>query len=422
MMDFFSSFVALRYIKANRKNLFFSWIAALSVLGVTISVCAMIVVLSVISGFEVELRRRFLHANAHVLLFRFPGGIKDHQDVASIVRRDFGRQITGISPFVHYETMIRYKGIMNGVLIRGIAPKERETVQSIRKVVRPDTALDILQQEIEDSSAGRPLPSQPAIILGTGLLKILNASVGDTVQVVAPNSGQSSTEFGSFKVVGVYDSGLKHYDNKLAALSIPAAQKFFGLGDKVIGLEIGLVNPDNSPDVAAEMEQKYNYSVREWQSFNQPLFKAMENEKVIIGLIVWLIAIVAGFNILMTILVAVTQKQREISILKALGASNRQVMTLFLKQGFYIGIVGSIFGVISAYALARFIQRYLHKIIELPDPYFLDVLPVDYSLSTYLLVPLAALVLCIVSGIYPSLIAARVSPTEGIRGSGRGAV
>jgi lipoprotein-releasing system permease protein len=414
-MDFFSSFVALRYIKATRKNLFFSWIAALSVLGVTISVCAMIVVLSVINGFEVELRKRFLHANAHVLLFRYPHGISDFGEWEAKIKRDFGKIITGVSPFVHHETMIRYKGIMNGVLVRGIAPNQREKVQSIKNLVAPKTALVQLQNELDTAA----LPDHPGLIVGIGLLKILNAEIGDSVQLIAPNSAQT-TEFRTFKIIGTYDSGLKHYDNKLVAMSIPAAQNFFGLGSKVTGVEVGLVDPDKSLEIAASMEQKYNLSVREWQSFNQPLFKAMENEKVIIGLIVWLIAIVAGFNILMTILVAVTQKQREISILKALGASNRQVIALFLKQGLYIGVLGSFFGVISAFLLANFIQRY--PIIELPDPYFLNTLPVTYSPWTYVLVPFAALLLCIVSGIYPSLIAAKVSPTEGIRGTGRGAV
>ncbi len=417
-MDFFSTFVALRYIRAHRKNRFFSWIAALSVVGVTISVAAMIVVLSVIDGFEVELRKRFLAANAHVLLFRYPNGMTAPDEWAKTIQKDYKDKVIGVSPFVHHETMVKSGSIMNSVLIRGISPKARESVQSIRSMIHPAEALDILQQEIDDHAIGKPIPKVPAIIVGTGLLRIINAKVGDQISVVSPNS-QKTTDLKTFRVVGIYDSGLKHYDNKLAAMSLSAAQDFFQMGDRVTGVEVGLSDADASPAIAEDMENRYSFSVREWQSFNAPLFKAMEQEKWVIALIVWLIAIVAGFNILMTILVAVTQKQHEISILKSLGASNMQIIAIFLKQGVYIGIIGSILGTGFGAAISWALAHY--QFVELPDPYFLSSLPVTYNLQTYIGAPVAALILCIVSGIYPSLIAARVAPTEGIRGTGRGA-
>ena len=233
--------------------------------------------------------------------------------------------------------------------------------------------------------------------------------------LISPSSSKY-TEMYPFKIVGTYSSGLKHYDNRLSAMSLVAAKRFFKMGQTVTGLEIGLFDASDSIHISEQMKEKYNLTFREWQSFNKPLFEAMKKERTVIALIVAMVVIVAAFNILTTIFVSVSQKQKDISILKALGASNRQILALFVKQGVYIGVLGSLIGVILALLISLLLEKY--QFIDLPDPYFLKHLPMDYSPSVYITISLSAILLCTVAGLYPATIAARVTPTDGFRETG----
>lgn len=408
-------FIASRYLYTSRDNRFFSWITILSLGGLAIGVAALIVVLSVINGFESELQKRFLHANAHIMAYRYPAGMSEPNRWAEIIQADFKKQVRGISPFIHYETMAKKNSIMRASLIRGISPKLREQVQSLDGLISPKSALDDLQREIDNYGANGEMPEVPGAILGSGMMGILNLKIGDQFELIAP-SEKSVSETKVFKVIGVYNSGLKHYDNRLIALSLTSAANFFEMYGVVTGLEIGLNNPDISPMISKQMEAKYNLSFREWKSYNRPLFEAMERERWVITLIVAMVVIVAGFNILTTIFVSVSLKQRDISILKSLGANTRQITKIFVSQGIYVGGIGSIIGVFLAYLISKVLETY--QFIELPDPYFLKSLPVDYDISTYFVVCLVAIVICILASLYPAILAARVTPTEGFKGAG----
>lgn len=409
-----TTFIARRYMQAGRDNRFFSWISFLTISGVTIGVAAMIVVWSVINGFESELRKRFLAANAHVMAYKFPHGLANYERWAEDIEKDFGDQIRGISPFIHYETMARKDSLMHAVLIRGINPELRDKVQSLADITTPKEALKVLQQEIVDRDTGKPEPNIPSVILGTGLMSLLDSKVGDIIELVQPEK-QNLSEMKKFKVIGSYDSGLKHYDNKLVLMSITTAQDFFNLGNKVIGLEIGMKEPWKSKELAEEMAAKYSLSIREWQSFNKPLFEAMQMERVVILLITALVAGVAGFNILTTIFVAVSQRQRDISILKAIGASNRQILMTFVKQGVYVGVVGSIFGMILAVIISKILERF--QFVDLPDLYLLAKLPMTYDWWVYGSVGVVSIFIAVIAGFFPALLASRVDPVEGFRGN-----
>jgi len=409
-----TTFIARRYMQAGRNNRFFSWISLLTIAGVAIGVAAMIVVWSVINGFETELRRRFLEANAHIMAYRFPNGMNDPAEWTKDINRDFKGVVSGISPFIHFETMARREALLHGVLVRGTDPKLRENVQSLTSITRPSSALAILQQEISDDAAGKPAPAVPSVIIGSGLLSLLGGKLGETVDLVEPTK-ESLAAMKKFKIIGVYDSGLKHYDNKLVLMSLPAAQRFFYKNKRVTGLEIGLNKPWDSPVVAEQMSAKYSLSIKEWQSFNRPLFEAMRMERVVILLITGLVAGVAGFNILTTVFVAVSQRQRDISILKALGATNRQILVLFIKQGVYVGIVGGAIGMILAVGLCSLLERY--QFIDLPDLYLLARLPVAYEWWVYATVGAVSLAIAILAGLFPAFMASRVDPVEGFRGN-----
>jgi len=395
-------------------NRFFSWISFLTVTGVAIGVAAMIVVWSVINGFEAELRKRFLVANSHVMAYRFPSGLVDYKSWEQTIRKDFGDKITGASPFVHYETLARKTSLLHATLIRGTNPREREDVQSLASVVTPSDALAVIQAEITAAQDGELPPEIPSVILGTGLLSLLDLKIGETVEFVEPDR----TDFGSlkkFRIVGSYDSGLKHYDNKLAIMALTTAQHFFKMGDRVTGLEIGLKDPFESHIVAAAMDKKYDISIREWQSFNKSLFEAMSKQRVVILLITLMVAGVAGFNILTTVFVAVTQRQRDISILKALGATNSQIVTLFVKQGIYVGLLGSIIGAILAVIISNILERY--QFVDLPDLYLLAKLPIAYEWWVYVTVSIASIGIAIVAGLFPAYLASHINPVAGFRGN-----
>jgi lipoprotein-releasing system permease protein len=406
--------IALRYLKTSRENRFFSWIATLSVVGIAIGIAAMIVVLSVINGFEDELRNRFLAANAHILAYRFPAGLQDHSRWETLITKDFAKDVKGVSPFVHSETMVRKGAMLHAMLVKGIDPKRRESVQSVDSVVRPSSSLLELQKEIEEGDSPEIKNSPHGIIVGVGLLTLLQAKIGDIIELISPTNGDPLGQFRKFRVVGVYDSGLQHYDNQLGIMSVPAAQELFHMGDVVTGIEIGLFRPNESVEVANAMTGKYSLSIKQWQSYNSSIFEAMQNERVVIGLIVWLVALVAGFNILTTLFVSVNQKQRDISVLKALGASNGQILALFLKQSMYIGVVGTISGVCLAYLIGNLLEHY--QFIKLPEVYLLANLPVAYDWKVYLGVSLAGLFICAIAGLYPAWAATRVTPTEGLTG------
>ena len=410
-----SHFLAFRYLRSSRENRFFSWITILSALGIAIGVAALIVVLSVIDGFEHELKNRFLSANAHIMAYRYPAGMAAPEKWMRTIKKDFPKEIKGTAPFIHYETMVKNGSIMHAVLVRGISPQLREQVQSIKELVTPANALDLLQKEIDDAKAGSPKPEIPGLIMGSGLLSIIDSKIGDIVYLIAPNQSEF-TEVKAFKIIGKYHSGLKHYDNRLAALSLSTAKDFFNMGQIVTGLEIGLYHADDSAEITQRMGEKYHLTFREWKSFNRPLFDAMKKERVVISLCVAMVIIVAGFNILTTVFVSVSQKQREISILKALGARNRQIVYLFVNQGIYIGLLGGLGGNGLALAISGLLEKY--QFIDLPDPYFLKHLPIHYDWTIYAGVSLAGVIICIISGIYPAITASKASPAEGIRGLG----
>jgi lipoprotein-releasing system permease protein len=402
--------IAKRYLIATRGSRFLTWMTGLSIAGISIGIAAMIVVLAVINGFETQLRERFLAANAHILAFQFPAGVDDIDTWSKQITEDFGSDIKGISPFVHSETMATKDGLMHNILIRGIDPIKRKEAQDLTPLVRPPSAMNELNRSFQKPET---YPAPKPIIIGSGLLSILQVEVGGIIKLVAPESS-SLGELREFKVVGVYDSGLKHYDNRLGIMALNDSQEFFKMKKRVHGLEIGLKKPNESRTVAEKMSRKYSLTIKEWQSFNKQMFESLQMERAVIALIVALVAFVASFNILTTLLITVTQKQKSISILKALGASNWQVQKIFIFQGFYIGIIGAILGMIVAFGISKILETF--RIVDLPDLYLLARLPVTYDLSVYLSMAIAGCLICVLAGVYPAWAASRVNIIDGFRG------
>ncbi len=414
MKSRFSSFLALRLLIANRTDNFFSFITLLSILGIMIGVAAMIVVLSVIDGFETELRNRFLAANSHALMFRFPGGMLKSEERRNEIESKFKEDITAVSPFIHMETMARYKGLMHQTLVRGISPAKREKVQDLSSFVRPREALLALEKEIREPIATNDIDYTPSIIIGVGLLKTLGLKEGDLIELLSPTSDDPFGSLYKFKISGTYDSGLAHYDNRLILMAIPAAQKLFHMENLVTGLEIGLKNPWKSKDFAEKVRDEYpQFTVKEWQDYNRNMYDAIELERSVIGLLVAIVALVGGFNILTTLVISVVQRQKSISILKSLGAKNGQIISVFVRQGALMGGIGSIAGLVLAFCISQAIEKY--QFVKLPEIYLLAKLPMNYDLKVYLGTALGGFLISILAGIYPAIVASKMNPSQGFK-------
>ena len=398
-----SLFIARRYVLTRERHHFFSFISILTMAGVTLGTASMIVVLSVIGGFEREFRERFLAANAHILMFDYPKGLNNYSEVAREAKQTLVRShaITGLSPFIHMETMVKKTDGLVSTLVRGIHPSKRQKVQPYAHLISPQSALDRLENEVinyqPDKTSG--------VILGVGLAHLLDASLGDVVRFLVPaeDSGILGL-YQNFEVIGFYDSGLSHYDNKLAILSIPGAQSLFDMNGFVTGVEMGLKEPWLSRNVEARLRNQFpGMMIKNWQDYNQSFFEAIQYEKVLISLLVALVALVSGFNILTTLFVSVFQKERDIMLLLSLGSTKKQVMAVFLYQGFCMGVIGSTIGCGLAYLLARAIETY--QFISLPQVYMLAKLPVEYNLVVYLLTAACSLVIATLAGVLPAFAA-----------------
>ncbi len=411
--------MALRYLHASKGSRYVSWITLLSISGLALGVTALILVLSVFNGFEHEVRYRLLQANAHIIASVYPAGLNDPPKWMATLKNDrvFGQEITALSPFIHSESLAKNGSAMVGIMVRGIHPSLQNKVQSLDGLIQPPSALKALQDEMDYFHNKNFDETLPLVIVGSGLLKTLNLKVGMTLEILSPKLETLATTK-RFKVIGTYNSGLKQYDDKSVILSLPVAQDFTGMGTRVVGFTIGIKDPDQSTLIAETMRQRYSaLTVKEWQSLNARFFEIMSSERVRVGLLVGLVCLVAGFNILTTVFVSVSQKQSDISILKAIGASNPQILRVFLYQSLAIGCVGALIGALLAYLITLFLQNY--PLLELPDPYFLKTLPVRPTWLLYGGMTSSAIVVCLIAGLYPAWVASRVTPSEGFRGTGK---
>ncbi|RMG73738.1 MAG: lipoprotein-releasing ABC transporter permease subunit [Nitrospirae bacterium] len=399
--------IAIRYLRSKKKKRGISFNTLITTGGVMVGVMALVVVLSVMSGFHEDLRNKILGVNAHVVVLNLKGGIKGYPEVIEKLKGI--DEVRGASPFVLAQVMISKGRNAHGVFLRGISPSyERETTTLTRhiKVGR----LDALTEE----------GKLPGVIIGNELASILNAYMGDVVSIISPTG-----EIGpmgmlprvrKFRVVGIFEVGMYEYDANLILTSLKAAQEFFGLGQEVTGIELRLSDIYRAAKVRQMIPQVLGrtYFARDWMQMNRNLFSALKLEKFTMFIILTLIVLVASFNIVSTLIMNVIEKQREIAILKAMGATNRGIMGIFIFQGLVIGVVGTVLGIVGGYLLCYIIGRY--QIVKLPaDVYYLSHLPVKTDPLDFLLVSLAAIGISLLATLYPAYQAAKLDPVEPLR-------
>ena len=399
------TFIALRYLRSRSHSRFISLISYLSIGGVTIGVAALIIVLSVMNGFEVEVRSRILGADAHLRLGSYgEHGLPDWQNAAQIVHSV--PHVTGVSPFIFDKGMLRVGNSSEGVLIRGVDPGTLSQVSE-------------LPQHIYSGRLDFSRDGMPGILLGRFLAERMEVTVGDTVVLFSP-AGMTSTfsapAVKKFVITGIFQTGLFEFDDAITYIDISTARELFRRGDNVDGLEIKLDDMYQAAKVKPIIEQKITgpYYVQTWFELRRTLFSWMKIEKWMWTTILSLVIIVAAFNILSTLIMVAMEKRRDIGILKAMGARDRDVARIFSAQGLIVGLIGSFLGTLLGFLIC--LGQLHFKWIALPsDIYFLDALPVKMEPLDFALVIVIAVVLSYLGAVYPARRAAALLPVDAIR-------
>ena len=406
-------FVGLRYTHAKRRTHFISFISLTSMLGIALGVTALITVLSVMNGFEKELRQRILGMASHATVSEFGERLQDWEAVKQQVSRH--ERVLAVAPYVSGETMLSVGQQVSGAVVRGIIPDEEAGVSDVLENIR--------RGDVGNLQAG-----SYNIILGSELAYSLGVGLGDAVTVVSPQIMVGPTglmpRLRRFTVIGVFEVGMYEYDRGVALVHMEDAAKLFRLDENVSGIRLKLDDLFAAPRVARELSMTLpgDYRVQDWTRQHANFFRAVKTEKRVMFIILTLIIAVAAFNIVSTLVMVVTDKQSDIAILRTLGASPRSIMVIFVIQGAIIGILGTLLGVAGGVALAHNVETLVPAIEEFfnvqflaPDVYYISKLPSDLHWDDVITMTSVALVLSLLATLYPAWRAARTQPAEALR-------
>jgi lipoprotein-releasing system permease protein len=407
----YETFVGLRYLRSKHRNYYISLISIIATIGVSFGVAALVVILSVTSGFQEEFREKVLGTNAHAIVNKFSTDFVEYEEVAEKVRAVDG--VVGAAPFTLNEVMLYSASGLAGTMLKGVDPGEVARVLSLDRYLVPGGSIAALKG---GRAKGQPMPG---ILLGVELAEKLKVRVGEVVDVVAP-LGASATPGAppltrSYRVAGMFRSGLYEFDSHLAYIELRESQYLLGT-DTVLGVELKVDRPGEVAEVGARLKQalrRQPYLVKTWEETNRPLFAALGTQRLVLTGLLTAIILVASLNIICTLILMVLEKAREIAILKAMGATDGGVMRIFIIEGMTIGLAGTVLGVILGYLICVGIEAF--GIGLDPKIYFIGSLPVQMSPLEFLFVAGAALVISFLATLYPSYRAARVNPVEGLR-------
>ncbi len=411
----FEWLVGLRYTRAGRRNggnRFISFISLISMAGITLGVAALIVVLSVMNGFQKDVRDRMLSVLSHIEVLGASGTLPNWQEAAQqAFRHD---EVRGAAPYVATQAMITYGDAMHGVMIRGVLPQEEPKVSEVASKVHQGSFDDLV-------------PGGFNIVLGGALARGMQATLGDKITLIAPQGQVTPAgvlpRLKQFTVVGIFDTGHYEHDSTLAFIHIDDALKMFRM-DAPSGLRLRIEDMHRAPQVAEELSQTMgdNLIVQDWSQQNRTWFAAVQTEKRMMFIILTLIIAVAAFNMVSTLVMTVTDKQADIAILRTIGASPRSVMKIFMIQGAVIGAIGTIAGMsagvlvgLNVDVIAPFIERLLGIQFLPSDIYLINTLPSDLRWPDVWAIGGLAFVLSFLATLYPSWWAARVKPAEALR-------
>ncbi len=406
--------IGLRYTRAKRRNHFISFISVVSMIGLILGVTALITVLSVMNGFERELRERILGMASHATIQAFDGSLRNWQDLSQQVE-DEDPRVLAVAPYVSGEAMLSAFGNISGALVRGIDPASEQRVARIGE--------HMIRGSLEDLEAGAF-----RAVLGYELALQLGIRVGDSVVLMAPQASVTPAgvlpRMRRFEVSGLFEVGMYEFDRGTAFIHLDDARAVFQTGEGVTGLRLRLSDMMQagmiSRDVARSLDGMFRVS--DWTQQHANLFRAIQMEKIVMFIILSLIVAVAAFNIVSTLVMLVTDKQSDIAILRTLGLKPSAVMLVFIVQGVIIGAVGVMLGVVGGISLALnidvvvpFIERVTGTQFLAADVYYIDELPSDLRLQDVLRISGLAFVLTLLATLFPAWRAARTRPAEALR-------
>ncbi len=405
-------FVGLRYLRAKRRNHFISFISLISMLGIALGVATLITVLSVMNGFERELRERILGMISHATIQGYDGDFPDWQSVVGQAR--LNPEVVGAAPYVEQETMLRARRT-SGALVRGIDPQTEPDVSDVDQMMVRGALTDLVAGEWR-------------VLLGGGLATRLGVGPGDSVTIFAPEIRATPAgvipQVRRFTVAGIFEAGVHEYDTALAVIHLEDAQRLFRLNDNVSGIRLKLSDMMRARWIAQDLSSELPgfYRVRDWTQQHANFFRAVQTEKTVMFIILSLIIAVAAFNIISTLVMVVTDKQADIAILKTMGTGPRRIMMIFMIQGSLIGIIGTLLGVAGGIVLALNVESVVAAIEQIlsveflsAEVYYISDLPSELRWSDVVRFSGLALVLSLLSTIYPSWRASRTDPVEALR-------
>jgi len=424
--------IAWSHLKGRRRTAGVSAIGLVSIVGVAVGVTALIMVLAVMEGFEVDLREKILGSNAHVVVLHFDGYFGDYDATHSQLEAIDG--VAAAAPFIYTKAMIQGRFGHDGVVVKGLDLDRTHGVTNVRDIltVGPTGALTSQSERTELFTNLRTPPRAiaqppddneelPGIIIGVKLAETMSLFPGDRVHLINP-AGGGMGPFGrpiphvkAFRLAGIFESGMYEYDTGWTYVAKEDLQAFMKVGDVVTGYEIRGHDIEFAAAIKDRIDQAigYPFYTNHWKKLNQSLFEALALEKVVMGLILSLIVLVASLNIVGMLVLIVVTRTREISILRAMGASASRVRQIFMLEGLLIGLVGTSIGTLLGLAGCEALRNY-----EFPldtDVYYVDTLPVVMHAETVGVVAVVAVLICFLATLYPATIASRIRPVDGLR-------
>ncbi|TLY25206.1 MAG: lipoprotein-releasing ABC transporter permease subunit [Nitrospirae bacterium] len=407
----YEAFIGLRYLRAKRRNRTISFNTLISIIGVTIGVAALIATLGIMTGFKEDLQAKILGTNSHIIVTTRTGeSIKDYATLTDKVAAV--PEVVAATPFIFKQVLLTSESGSHGVVLRGVDVRREPTVTEIAKTLRAGRLEEL------DQPPGAPPLLLPGIIIGKELALRLGVFMGDRLNVVSPVGPISALglipKVRSYRVVGVFESGMYEYDSSLVYVSIKQAQEFFNMGDTVTGIEVKVADIFAADRIAQAIEHTigFHYWARDWMKLNKNLFSALKLEKFMMFILLVLVVIVASFNIVSTLTMIVVEKHREIAILKAMGATGQAVTRIFMLNGLVIGIVGTVIGIPLGYSFCWAIQTFY----TLPgDVYYLSRIPVNIKIVDVVTVAVSAITITFLATLHPCRQAARLDPAEALR-------
>ncbi len=406
-------FIGLRYTRAKRRNHFISFISLISMLGVGLGVMALIVVLSVMNGFENQLRERILGMVSHITVSSYDNKLSDWPALAQKIKQNDA--VVGFAPYVEAEAMLSNKSSVSGAIIRGINPQFENSVSEIYQ--------HMVIGELSSLTEG-----DFGIVLGSGLADSLDVIVGDRVTMITPQSTVSPVgilpRLRRFTVTGIFEIGVYEYDKATAIVHTQDASNLFRFKGDVSGLRLKLKDMDSAPQVRYDLRNELgvDFWVSDWTTRHSNYFKAIQTEKTVMFIILSLIVAVAAFNIVSTLVMVVTDKQADIAILRTLGMSPRSILAIFMIQGIVIGVIGTIIGVVLGVLISLNIETIIPALEQFFQTQFLPKgvypitdLPSDMEWNDVISIAVLSFSMSVLATFYPALKAGHTDPAEALR-------